>query len=300
MRIYAFFTMNQQGWITRWNKSRMAMLGPLAQAPSYLATGLTVALVGFGVFYKGLSANNPAKATVPDPAPIVEAMSVGELPLERMMSAPPQQVVTNYQKLPLLLTNLLPGHEIGLETTTIPATRVDSLTTPNTAQKPAVHPVEAQPMPLPQWASSAYKPATIPTDEQAMSQATDEGQPHHLVVWSTILTPAPTPVATPATQQSKAIASAELSADTYTGTPEFFLLAIVPQSHIVNARLTDSLDAPVVMTLNSGTVVQAISRSYDNNWLQVILPDYRLAWVYTSVVTIDTAYLDQLPFAASR
>jgi len=45
VRIYAFFTMNQQGWITRWNSSRMAALGPLRLVPGYLGTALTIAMV---------------------------------------------------------------------------------------------------------------------------------------------------------------------------------------------------------------------------------------------------------------
>ncbi len=45
VRIYALFTMNQQGWITRWNSSRMALAGPLRMLPGYLATGVTVLLI---------------------------------------------------------------------------------------------------------------------------------------------------------------------------------------------------------------------------------------------------------------
>jgi cellulose synthase/poly-beta-1,6-N-acetylglucosamine synthase-like glycosyltransferase len=50
VRIYAFFTMNQQGWITRWDKSRMALLGPLRLVPGYVATILTVAAVAFFLY----------------------------------------------------------------------------------------------------------------------------------------------------------------------------------------------------------------------------------------------------------
>jgi hypothetical protein len=61
MRIYAFFTMNQQGWITRWNKNRMALLGPLRVLPAYIGTTLTIALVALGIFVKGLSAESTAR-----------------------------------------------------------------------------------------------------------------------------------------------------------------------------------------------------------------------------------------------
>ena len=45
VRIYALFTMNQQGWITRWNSSRMVLAGPLRLLPGYLATATTVVMI---------------------------------------------------------------------------------------------------------------------------------------------------------------------------------------------------------------------------------------------------------------
>ena len=43
LRIYAFFTMNLQGWGTRWDRSRMRMLKPFRLVPAYVATAVTVA-----------------------------------------------------------------------------------------------------------------------------------------------------------------------------------------------------------------------------------------------------------------
>ncbi len=45
VRIYAFFTMNQQGWITRWSSNRMAAFGPLRLLPGYLGTALTLLMI---------------------------------------------------------------------------------------------------------------------------------------------------------------------------------------------------------------------------------------------------------------
>lgn len=73
MRIYAFFTMNQQGWITRWNKNRMALLGPLRMLPAYAGTTLTIALVALGIFFKGLNAESTT--TPPSPAAPVTVIS---------------------------------------------------------------------------------------------------------------------------------------------------------------------------------------------------------------------------------
>ena len=45
LRIYAFFTMNMQGWVTRWDSSRMRALKPFRLLPAYLATAVTVAVI---------------------------------------------------------------------------------------------------------------------------------------------------------------------------------------------------------------------------------------------------------------
>lgn len=47
LRIYALFTLNTQGWITRWDKSRMRELKFLFKIPPYTATALVI----FGLFY---------------------------------------------------------------------------------------------------------------------------------------------------------------------------------------------------------------------------------------------------------
>jgi len=54
LRIYALFTLNRQGWITRWDKSRLAQLNWLRLAPGYVATALVVLILTGVVFvYKG-------------------------------------------------------------------------------------------------------------------------------------------------------------------------------------------------------------------------------------------------------
>lgn len=45
MRIYAFFTMNEQGWITRWDKSRFNSQRLVEMVPGYIGTGLIILLV---------------------------------------------------------------------------------------------------------------------------------------------------------------------------------------------------------------------------------------------------------------
>lgn len=50
LKIYAFFTLNTQGWITRWDKSRLPQFRFLLAAPSYLATLSVVLFLTYGVY----------------------------------------------------------------------------------------------------------------------------------------------------------------------------------------------------------------------------------------------------------
>ncbi|KKU03458.1 MAG: Glycosyl transferase family 2 [Candidatus Amesbacteria bacterium GW2011_GWB1_47_26] len=50
LKIYALFTLNTQGWITRWDKSRLPQFRLLLAAPSYLATLSVVLFLTYGVY----------------------------------------------------------------------------------------------------------------------------------------------------------------------------------------------------------------------------------------------------------
>lgn len=49
-KIFAFFTMNEQGWITRWDSSRLGRVKKMRLAPAYGATLSMVFILGFGMF----------------------------------------------------------------------------------------------------------------------------------------------------------------------------------------------------------------------------------------------------------
>ena len=49
LRIYAFFTMNHQSWVTRWDQTRVRRLGFVRNALSYAATGIMVVFVIFAI-----------------------------------------------------------------------------------------------------------------------------------------------------------------------------------------------------------------------------------------------------------
>ncbi|MEZ4867615.1 MAG: glycosyltransferase [Caldilineaceae bacterium] len=90
IKIYAFFTMNHQGWITRWNQSRMKLMGPLQMAPAYVFTALTVALMAW--FVNGLHGQPVALART-TAQPIVHTREVTTEPqpttnLPRLWVAP--------------------------------------------------------------------------------------------------------------------------------------------------------------------------------------------------------------------
>lgn len=50
LKIYAFFTLNTQGWITRWDKARLPKFKFLLEIPAYAATTGVVLLLAYGVY----------------------------------------------------------------------------------------------------------------------------------------------------------------------------------------------------------------------------------------------------------
>ena len=50
LRIYAFFSLNTQGWITRWDKSRLPQMRVINQFVTYGATAAVVVFLYFGVY----------------------------------------------------------------------------------------------------------------------------------------------------------------------------------------------------------------------------------------------------------
>ncbi len=49
VKLYAFFSLNTQGWITRWDSSRLKKLQFMQQAPAYIAAAVTMLLLILGV-----------------------------------------------------------------------------------------------------------------------------------------------------------------------------------------------------------------------------------------------------------
>jgi hypothetical protein len=69
----------------------------------------------------------------------------------------------------------------------------------------------------------------------------------------------------------------------------------VPLDHQVNARYGWDIASPSLMLLPAGSVWPALGRSIDNAWVQIRLPDGRLAWLFTQVIEADLAQVQKLP-----
>lgn len=56
LKLYALFTLNTQGWITRWDKSRMPQLRFIKEAPAYALSLIVMIILALGVYaYKNLT-----------------------------------------------------------------------------------------------------------------------------------------------------------------------------------------------------------------------------------------------------
>ena len=68
----------------------------------------------------------------------------------------------------------------------------------------------------------------------------------------------------------------------------------VPEGYNVNARYTTDIDSAVLYILPLGSAWTAIGRSIDTAWVQIVLADGNLAWVFTESIVSDQS-VAQLP-----
>ncbi|NJN81302.1 MAG: DnaJ domain-containing protein [Caldilineaceae bacterium] len=74
---------------------------------------------------------------------------------------------------------------------------------------------------------------------------------------------------------------------------------LVPETHNVMARATNSLRASIVTILGNGSLVTAIGRTVDNTWLQVVVLDGQTAWVHVEAIGVVPESAARLPVVAS-
>ena len=68
----------------------------------------------------------------------------------------------------------------------------------------------------------------------------------------------------------------------------------IPENYNVNARYTTDTESTVLRILPAGTAWMAIGRTIDTAWLQIVLSDGTLAWVFTESVENDPT-VENLP-----
>jgi hypothetical protein len=70
---------------------------------------------------------------------------------------------------------------------------------------------------------------------------------------------------------------------------------VVAGPYRVNVRAATSVESARLTTLEVGTVVPAIARTIDNTWLQIVLPNGQVGWVFRETVGVDVGVIDGLP-----
>ncbi|MCB0132226.1 MAG: LysM peptidoglycan-binding domain-containing protein, partial [Caldilineaceae bacterium] len=107
-----------------------------------------------------------------------------------------------------------------------------------------------------------------------------------------IIVPSATSPAAPSTA-----AATPTSAPTPTRqpTPESGLYVIIPTEYGVFARTSTSTESESITLLPNETLYEAVGRTEDDTWIQVLLPSGQQAWVFTGVIAIEPEQLSQLP-----
>lgn len=70
---------------------------------------------------------------------------------------------------------------------------------------------------------------------------------------------------------------------------------VVAGPHRVNVRAATSVESARIAGLEVGEIVPAIARTVDNAWLQIVLPDGRVGWVFRETVGVAVSVIDELP-----
>jgi hypothetical protein len=109
----------------------------------------------------------------------------------------------------------------------------------------------------------------------------------------TPLPPTATPTATAAVPPPT-IAPSVVTPTSLAGYPNALTITLPTDLH-VNARADITVESAIVVTMPPGSSVTAIGRTIDSAWLRVIVPDGRLAWMFTDAFRIDRAQVATLP-----
>ncbi len=211
--------------------------------------------------------------------------------------------------------------------TPAPALTASPISEPSPTPTPTAAPTQAPiatppPTPAP-TATSTFAPTDAPTPT-----ATSTATPTVLVIQLPTLTPSSTPAPTltptptPAPTSTPTPTATQAPIPTAPGTAtvtahaprpvttpvtpqvqppvggQSYVIITVPDDHNVNARRAQSVETERLALLPVGTAHPATGRSIDTAWLQIVLPDGRLAWVFTETIIADADQLAALPVVA--
>ncbi len=70
---------------------------------------------------------------------------------------------------------------------------------------------------------------------------------------------------------------------------------VVPEPYRINVRATTSIESARIDVLEVGATVTAIGRTVDYSWLQVLLADGRVGWIYRETIGAEPADVEALP-----
>jgi uncharacterized protein YgiM (DUF1202 family) len=73
------------------------------------------------------------------------------------------------------------------------------------------------------------------------------------------------------------------------------IVLVVPEPYRINVRATTSIDSARIHVLEVGATVTAIGRTVDYSWLQVLLEDGRVGWIYRETIGTEPADVEELP-----
>ena len=76
---------------------------------------------------------------------------------------------------------------------------------------------------------------------------------------------------------------------------EVVLLIEAPGPYRINVRASNSVDSARLATLEVGSIVTVIARTIDNTWLQVLLPNGQVGWVYRETIGASVELIAVLP-----
>ena len=178
-------------------------------------------------------------------------------------------------------------------TTSVAASVTTSVTAPSAATATATATGTATATPYPTPAETAAVAAAIPTFTVAPTiSPTATATAAAAATAAPSATNRPTAPATRTPTPTRTVPATPTATATLVNNASVQLT--VPESYKVNARAATTVDSAILAVLDLGTTHRVVARTYDDSWLQIVLPDGQAAWVFAGSVDV-TGVLGLLP-----